>query len=226
MYCVYQHINKTNGKRYIGITKQNPESRWGIDGINYKSSPYFYAAIQKYGWNNFEHEILFNNLSKEEAYAKEIELIAYFKTQDKQYGYNIMEGGSAPTIPEEVREIMSKKMQGNKNGLGHPCSEEKKRKISEAQKGRKLTEEHKAKLSAAKRGSHHASPSIETRKKISDGHSKKQVYCEETNIIYESIQSCAKELGLEPTAVCACCKRKHKSTHGYHLRYYNDTIKA
>lgn len=226
MYYVYQHINKINGKRYIGITKQIPESRWGTDGINYKNSPYFYSAIQKYGWNNFEHEILFDNFTKEEACAKEIELIAYFNTQDKRYGYNIMEGGSAPIIPEEVRKVMSEKMRGNKNGLGHPCSEEKKRKISEAQKGRKLTEEHKTKLSMAKKGSHHASPSAETRKKISDSHAKKQVYCEENNRVYESIQSCAKELGLDPTLVCACCKGKHKSTHGYHLRYYNDTIKA
>lgn len=226
MYYVYQHINKTNGKRYIGITKQNPESRWGIDGVNYKSSPYFYSAIQKYGWDGFEHEILFNGLTKEEACIKEIELIARFKTQDKQYGYNIMEGGSAPTIPEEVRAIMSEKMRGNKNGFRHVCSEEKKQKISNAQKGRKLTEEHKAKLSKAKQGSHHIPPSIETRKKISDSHIKKKVYCEETEAVYESIQSCAKELGLEPTAVCACCKGRHKSVRGYHLRYYNDTIKA
>ena len=226
MYYVYQHTNKINGKRYIGITKQNPESRWGTDGANYKSSPYFYSAIQKYGWDNFSHEILFNGLTKEEACDKEIELIAYFQTQDKQHGYNIMEGGSTPVIPEEVRKLMSEKMRGNKNGLGHACPEEKKRKISEAQKGRKLTEEHKAKLSMAKKGCHHASPSAETRKKISDSHAKKQVYCEENDRIYESIQSCAKELGLDPTAVCACCKGKHKSTHGYHLRYYNDTIKA
>ena len=40
-------------------------------------------------------------------------------------------------------------MRGNQNGLGHPCSEEKKKKISEAQKGRKFTEEHKQKLSEA-----------------------------------------------------------------------------
>lgn len=226
MYYVYQHINKINGKRYIGITKQNPESRWGTNGINYKSSPYFYSAIQKCGWDNFDHEILFNGLTKEEACAKEIELIAYFQTQDKQHGYNIMEGGSAPTIPEEVRIVMSEKMRGNQNSLGHVCSEEKKRKISEAQRGRKLTEEHKAKLSIAKQGSHHAPPSAETRKKISNSHAKKQVYCEETDVIYESIRSCAKKLGLDPTAVCACCKGKHKSTHGYHLRYYNNTIKA
>ena len=226
MYYVYQHINKINGKRYIGITKQNPESRWGTDGTNYKSSPYFYSAIQKYGWDNFSHEILFNGLTKEEACDKEIELIAYFQTQDKQHGYNIMEGGSAPVIPEEVRKLMSEKMRGNKNGLGHACPEEKKRKISEAQKGRKLTKEHKAKLSMAKKGCNHASPSAETRKKISDSHAKKQVYCEENDVVYESIQSCAKELSLDPTEVCACCKCKHKSTHGYHFRYYNDTIKA
>lgn len=226
MYYVYQHINKANGKRYIGITKQNPESRWGVDGINYKSSPYFYAAIQKYGWDNFEHDVICSNLTKDEACAKEIELIAHFNTQDKQYGYNIMEGGSAPAVPEEIRAIMSEKMRGNKNGLGHTCSEEKKLKISEAQKGRKLTDDHKAKLSAAKKGRPHASPSAQTRKKISDSHVKKRVYCYETDKVYESIQSCAKELGIEPTSVCACCKGRHKLTHGYHLRYYDDTIKA
>lgn len=226
MYCVYQHINKVNGKRYIGITKQIPEARWGKDGSNYKSSPYFWSAIQKYGWNNFEHEILFDNLSKEDACIKEIELIAHFNTQNKQYGYNIMDGGSSTTMPENIRKIMSDKMRGNKNGLGHKCSEEKKRKISEAQKGRKLTQEHKAKLSAAKKGKSHPPPSEETRMKISDSHKKKRVYCKETSAVYESIQSCAKELGIDATWVCACCKGRTKSAHGYHLKYYDDTIKA
>ena len=49
-YCVYMHVNKINNKKYIGITKQKtPESRWGANGVNYKGSPHFYAAIKKYG---------------------------------------------------------------------------------------------------------------------------------------------------------------------------------
>ena len=50
-YTVYIHTNKSNNKVYIGITKQTPERRWGKNGINYKSTPYFYSAIKKYGWD-------------------------------------------------------------------------------------------------------------------------------------------------------------------------------
>ena len=80
MYTVYQHKNKINGKVYIGITMQEPEKRWGVNGRNYKSSPHFYSAIQKYGWDNFEHNILFTNLTKEEACLKEQE-----KKRDKNF---------------------------------------------------------------------------------------------------------------------------------------------
>lgn len=50
---------------------------------------------------------------------------------------------------EETKRRISEIQIGQKRG---PCSEEKKRKISQSQKGRILTEEHKAKLSAAKAG--------------------------------------------------------------------------
>ena len=92
MYYVYQHINKINNKRYIGITKQKPSLRWGSNGINYKGSPVFWNALQKYGWNNFEHEILYSNLSKEDACHIEKNLIMEYKTQDRNFGYNITEG--------------------------------------------------------------------------------------------------------------------------------------
>ena len=220
-YSVYQHINKINGKRYIGITKQVPSQRWGVNGINYRDkSPRFWAAICKYGWDNFEHIIISDGIEKNEACEMEIKLIKEYRTQERDFGYNILEGGSAPELPEEVRKRMSKSMMGNKNGLGHVCSEEKKKKISDAQKGRKLTPEHRKALSLAKKGKSHASPSEETRKKISESHDKNQVLCIENGVVYESIHDCARKLNLHATNVCKCCKGKIKSTGGYHLTYY------
>lgn len=223
-YYVYKHVNKINNKQYIGITKQLPQNRWGCNGINYKrSNPYFCNAIKKYGWDNFEHIIIAYNLSKDEACNLEIKLIKRFKTQDKNYGYNILDGGTSPSLPLETRQKIAKALIGNKNGFGHPCSESKKHKISKAQKGRKLTEEHKMKLSKAKAGKTHAFPSEETKKKISDSHDKKPIYCIETNTVYPSVQECARQLKLYATNICKCCKGKIKSTGGYHLQYYNNT---
>ena len=65
-YKVYVHINKVNGKRYYGITCQEVEKRWK-NGKGYQKQPYFYNDILLYGWDNFTHEILFDNLTKEEA---------------------------------------------------------------------------------------------------------------------------------------------------------------
>ena len=57
VWCIYMHTNKINGKKYIGQTFQNIEYRWRQDGSGYKGQP-FYNAIEKYGWDNFEHKIL------------------------------------------------------------------------------------------------------------------------------------------------------------------------
>ena len=64
-YTVYKHVSPS-GKQYIGITKWDVEKRWS-NGEGYKQCSYFYNAIQKYGWDNFEHIILYTNLSREKA---------------------------------------------------------------------------------------------------------------------------------------------------------------
>lgn len=58
-YYVYCHENKINHKRYVGITCTKPEKRWGTNGQRYKECPHFWHAIQKYGWDNFDHMILY-----------------------------------------------------------------------------------------------------------------------------------------------------------------------
>lgn len=109
LFVVYCHTNKLNGYRYIGITCQEPSTRWGYNGNNYKQSqPYFAAAINKYGWNNFTHEILYNGLTVEEAHKKEIELIKKYNTyayDPDSKGYNLTRGGfgGVKYLTEEAR---------------------------------------------------------------------------------------------------------------------------
>jgi group I intron endonuclease len=133
-WCVYMHTNKINNKVYVGITSRNPGERWGNNGNHYTKDkqPVFYNAIQKYGWDGFEHIIFAENLIEHEAKQIEIKLIALYKTNCRRYknpelGYNMTDGGDGT--------------------VGRLCTEETKRKISDKAKGRKFTEELKRKYS-------------------------------------------------------------------------------
>ena len=91
-YIVYKHT-APNGKVYIGITGFDPKYRW-LNGRGYDQQSVFFNAIIKYGWINFKHEILFTELTKEEALDKEEQLIRHFKSYDRHYGYNVLLRGS------------------------------------------------------------------------------------------------------------------------------------
>lgn len=102
-YCVYIHTNKINNKVYIGQTiyGYNPNLRWR-NGLGYEGCTYFYNAIQKYGWDSFEHIVLVNNLTAEEANKAEELLIALYDTRNPKYGYNIMFGGDNHTFAQDT----------------------------------------------------------------------------------------------------------------------------
>ena len=128
-YCVYLHTNKTNGKKYVGITSRKTNTRWQ-KGNGYKRQKKFYAAISKYGWDGFSHEILFANLTLEEANLKEKELIKFYDSFKN--GYNSTEGGDGSS------------------GCLH--TEDSKRRMSESRKGRVITKEWRQHLSEALKG--------------------------------------------------------------------------
>lgn len=112
-YTVYLHRNKINQKVYIGITSQDCNARWRREGQGYKQQPKFYHAIEKYGWDNFEHIILFTNLTKELAEQKEIELIKLYNSIEN--GYNIYPGGNLINHTEETKQKLSQIMKGKKH---------------------------------------------------------------------------------------------------------------
>lgn len=88
-FIVYEHVNLFNNKRYIGITSQIPEVRWQR-GSGYRENTIFFRAIKKYGWDNFEHNILYEGLSNREALEIESTLIKKYKSLG--VSYNISDG--------------------------------------------------------------------------------------------------------------------------------------
>lgn len=153
-YIVYKHTCP-NGKGYIGITSQDVKERWK-NGKGYIGA-LFYKAIQKYGWENIKHEVLFEGLTKEQAEEKEIELIALYKSNQREYGYNVANGGGTNSgfhISEETKKILSEKSKANnaRYWLGKTHSAETRQLISEQRKGKPHSEETKKKISTSLKG--------------------------------------------------------------------------
>ena len=101
MGCIYYHKNKINGHMYIGQSICNSTyvkyGRWGVHGQGYRTNSYFWNAIKKYGWENFEHGFFEDNIDNELLNEKEKYYIALYHTyrQDPEYksGYNLTPGG-------------------------------------------------------------------------------------------------------------------------------------
>lgn len=92
-WYVYVHINKINNKKYVGITGLDRVwDRWRYDGSGYKTQT-FGRAIEKYGWENFEHKILAEVKTEEQALLLEKYYVKEYKSNDKNFGYNISVGG-------------------------------------------------------------------------------------------------------------------------------------
>ena len=138
-YCVYMHINKLNGKKYIGQT-YNIKERWRCKGKNYVTCIKFFNALKKYGWDNFYHIVVKDKLFREEADKLEKELIKKYDTIKN--GYNLKEGGSRGELSEKSLQKMSESLK--RGYIEHP---ERKEKIRRKNLGRKASEELKRKLS-------------------------------------------------------------------------------
>lgn len=232
-YTIYIHKNKINGKVYIGQTSQKPEKRWD-NGRGYETSSKFYNAILKYGWNNFEHIILYTNLTLEEANQKEQELIEQYKSCEDEFGYNITCGGRNFTHSEETkrkigaansialqgnkwseeqRELMSEKFKGESNPFyGKRHTEETKQLISEHRKGKCVGEKHPM------YGKHHTEESLQ---KISENRRSKggkQIKCLNTGAIFATMMDAARWCGLKNSSSIGqiCNKTGKQKTAGKH----------
>ena len=200
-YIVYMHVNRINNKVYIGITANKPEIRWQ-NGNGYKEQNFFYA-IKKYGWDMFDHKILFTNLTKEEAEQKEIELIAKYKSNQREFGYNIGNGGNTYGKHNEItKKKISKKNTGKKPWLGKHHSEVTKEKLKVLRSGKG-------------NGMYNKFNELNPRSK------KCFQYDLENNLIkeYPSVREAERQTGISFKYISRCCLGKTKTTKGYKWSY-------
>lgn len=211
-YEVYAHIFPNN-KVYIGITSYGAKNRWH-GGYGYKKQQMMWRAIQKYGWDNIEHKVLFDGLTENEAKQKEIELIALYKSDQREYGYNIRHGGDISAgykLSEETRDKMSEARKGDKNWIyGKHLSEETKRKLSIAHTGKKQNKE------AAKRGALNRTGSKNYRARKVDR------FDLEGNFIktYDCLADGGRDTNTRTQDIYNCCTGRQKKTHGNIWRYH------
>lgn len=189
MYTVYMHINKSNGKVYIGMTKQNPKDRWGR-GSAYKSQ-HFGRAIKKYGWDGFDHLIIADGLTNEDASLMEKALIEEHDARDPRKGYNVAVGGWGGGM------------------LGKHHTEETKARIKETNKHKVFTDEHKRNISMSKRGEKHHRAR------------KCYQYSKDGELIrsWEYMSLAAESLNINKSSIGKVCKGHRKTAGGFVWAY-------
>lgn len=243
-YTVYCHENKINGKKYFGITGGNPKYRWN-NGRGYIHNNYFYRSITKYGWENFNHIILFNGLSKDIACEIESFLIMKYKTHVKDYGYNLTFGGELNLHTEETKRKLSELAKNNKNMLGKTHSKETREILSKANIGKKLSKETINKIRASNSGKRHTEESKrkmsekakgrivskDTRKIISDRESIPVIQLDNNENSIRKWKS-AKEAqiigGYNCSNITQCCKRSgnYKTCGGFYWMYLSEFLEC
>ena len=212
-YCVYIHTNKINNKKYVGQTCIGVKNRWGKDGRNYLrkrngiyDQPIFAHAILKYGWDNFQHEVVKDCLTKEDADALEILLIESLNTTDSKYGYNSRGGGSHGSLSEETKRKVSESLRGKNH------SEETRKKMSESHKGIKHSDESIMKMREAQ-------VKAQTVRKIAQ-------YDMKGNIIriWNCIADAGRELGIDVSSIAKCCKGQYSKSGEFIWKYIEDEL--
>lgn len=180
-FKIYKTTNLINGKIYVGQTHYDRQKYFG-------SGTLISEAIEKYGIENFVKEYIDDASSQEELDIKEIYWIKELKSQDREIGYNIADGGWYYfTMTDETKEKISKTLKGKYVGeqafrKGLKLTDEHKKAISKALKGRILTSEHRQKISEGGKGKR---PADTTRKKMSMSHKGKILTAEHRQKISE-----------------------------------------
>jgi group I intron endonuclease len=215
---IYKATNLINNKVYIGQTVRTLKQRISQHKSNAKRHKYsFQNAIDKYGIENFIWETIEICNNVEELNLAEMKWINFFKSNLKEFGYNLNEGGKNRRLSVETKEKIRKAHLGVKNTVesnlkrsqtlkGHPSWSKGKKYSAEALKKVKnsRTPDYKSKMAKSKGGRLFSVYHKETKVKLFQ---------------YENIHQCAKDLNLGVGNIWSCLKGKRLFHKNYIFKY-------
>ena len=231
-FTIYYHKSPEN-KYYIGQTCQELERRWK-SGKGYTSTK-FSLAIEKFGWDNFEHGVLEEHIPQEKIDEVEAYYIELFDAVDNGYntykqnysGYHFSDLWSN----NDIKQSMVKKLIEQRNTQEyHEAQSQRMKKLWETEKYRKSqkeswTKERKEKMSK-KVKEYWKDPEYKNKiQKAQSEYRKKdwqnpeyrkkmcvQVRCVETNEIFESVKAASEWCGVKSNTLSMALRSKtHQS---------------
>lgn len=203
-YIIYLHRNKINNKCYVGQTCQKPEQRWGRNGWHYHEQPYFYRAIEKYGWDNFEHIILETDIDENRVDERECFWAGYYHALAPE-GYCLSVGKNHTTM--QSQNAFDNRSKASKEKWQ---SAEYQKKVSQGRKemwntsSKELQDKMLANLDRSGAGGKARS---------------KKVECIETHMIYASTREAERLTGINHCNISQVCTGKRKTAGKLHWRY-------
>lgn len=125
IYSIYKATNRVNNKSYIGFDSKWPRRKTGHKDSYLKEDTVFYRALRKYGWDNFDWEIIYQ--SKDLVHTKN-EMENHFIYEHNTFihfgnsqGYNMTLGGDGTLGSKQTIETKekTKKTMLEKYGVEH-----------------------------------------------------------------------------------------------------------
>lgn len=125
MHYLYKISDTLNNKVYIGQSKDD-KHRWR-QHVYFSKNPektgqYIHRAMAKYGVENFIFEIIAICKTQEDANETESLLIKQYESRNKDFGYNLMTGGSYGGHSEETKQKQREATIKQIETQGHPAA--------------------------------------------------------------------------------------------------------
>lgn len=195
-YFIYLHINKINLKVYVGQTCQSPQRRWR-NGKSYSTNQntHFANAIRKYGFDNFEHIILEEGLTKNQADFYESMYIREYDSTNRLKGYNQTSGGANP-IPDEATRQKMRNNHADFRGEKSPMYKKRMRDCMTEEAYWEWLCKIREYVSKHRKGENACA---------------KKVYCFEKDKTYDSLTDAAEDCNISVSAISSCINGYCKS---------------